>query len=300
MGDVRAVDAVDFCRRAVHRRIARQPEACRRARGHHRRGRRRDPQSVGLVCAARTVRHGPGNARGSVALVRVRSVRTRFARGRAGGNRGGARFRPAPRPDRSGRDYGCARCGGSARARHLRPPTRIGRSPQEKQFSGAGATALWYSCAVDGAVIALFLVSIFIGGVVTGIAGFAFGLVVSGIWLHILSPLQVATLIVGYGLFVQSYGIWVLRRSLNWRHVWPLAIGGAVGAPAGVWVRAYMNPSYLRLSVGVLLILYSLNGLLRPTLKAIPANLSAELGVGFLNGVLGGMTGLAGVFVTIW
>jgi len=153
---------------------------------------------------------------------------------------------------------------------------------------------------MDGDVIALFLISIFIGGVVTGIAGFAFGLVVSGIWLHIITPLQVATLIVGYGLFVQSYGIWVLHRALNWRHVWPLAIGGAIGAPAGVWLLAYMNPSYLRLAVGVLLVLYSLNGLLRPAFKAVPANLPTELGVGFLNGVLGGMTGLAGVFVTVW
>ncbi len=32
----------------------------------------------------------------------------------------------------------------------------------------------------------------------------------------------------------------------------------------------------------------------------MPANVPVELGVGLLNGLLGGMTGLAGVFVTIW
>lgn len=154
--------------------------------------------------------------------------------------------------------------------------------------------------SLDSLVLALFLIATFFGGMVTGLAGFAFGLVVSGVWLHILTPLQTASLIVGFGLVVQGYGIWKLRRALNWRHVLPLIIGGAVGVPVGVWLLAYMNPAWLRLGVGLLLVLYSLNGLLRPNLKPIPASVPAELTVGLFNGMLGGMTGLAGVFVTIW
>ena len=60
-----------------------------------------------------------------------------------------------------------------------------------------------------------------------------------------------------------------------------------------------MNPAYLRIGVGLLLIGYSIYGLVRPTLKP-SASVPVELGVGFLNGVLGGMTGLAGIIVTIW
>jgi uncharacterized membrane protein YfcA len=153
---------------------------------------------------------------------------------------------------------------------------------------------------MDGTVLGLFLFATFIGGVTTGVAGFAMGLVVSGIWLHVLTPLQTATLIVGYGLLVQSHGIWKLRRALNWRHVVPLIAGGTVGVPIGVWLLAYMNPADLRLGVGLLLVAYSVYGLARPVVKGVPANVPVELGVGFLNGVLGGMTGLSGVFVTIW
>jgi uncharacterized membrane protein YfcA len=153
---------------------------------------------------------------------------------------------------------------------------------------------------MDGTVLALFLISTFAGGIVTGLAGFAFGLVVSGVWLHIITPLQTASLIVGYGLFVQGYGIWKLRNALNWRHVIPLIIGGVAGAPIGTWLLHYIDPGYLRLGVGILLVIYSSYGLARPTVKGIPGNLAAELGVGLLNGVLSGMTGLAGVFVTIW
>ena len=39
------------------------------------------------------------------------------------------------------------------------------------------------------------------------------GLVVSGIWLHILTPIQTAALIVGYALLAQTYSIWKLRHA---------------------------------------------------------------------------------------
>jgi uncharacterized membrane protein YfcA len=156
------------------------------------------------------------------------------------------------------------------------------------------------SGAMDGTVLALFLAATFVGGVATGLAGFAFGLVVSGVWLHIITPVQTASLIVGYGLFVQSYGIWKTRHVFNWSHVIPLIIGVVVGAPIGAWLLHYTNPTALRFGVGLLLIAYGAYGLLRPQVKGVPANVPVELGVGVVNGLLGGMTGLAGVFVTIW
>ena len=61
---------------------------------------------------------------------------------------------------------------------------------------------------MDGTILVVFLITTFVGGVVTGIAGFAMGLVVSGVWLHILTPLQtttiLSTLAIGAGLLVYS------------------------------------------------------------------------------------------------
>ncbi len=113
---------------------------------------------------------------------------------------------------------------------------------------------------MDGMVLGLFLASAFLGGLTTGIAGFAMGLVVSGIWLHILTPVQTAVLIVAYGIVMQSYGIWKLRHALDWRQVVPFIIGGAVGVPIGAMVLTYINPAYFRTGVGVLLVLYSIYG----------------------------------------
>ena len=111
---------------------------------------------------------------------------------------------------------------------------------------------------MDGWALGFFLLAAFLGGLASGIAGFAMGFVVSGIWLHILTPIQTTTLIVGYGLWTQGYGVWKLRHTLNWRQVAPFIIGGAIGVPIGTMLLNSVNPAYLRTGVGVLLVLYSI------------------------------------------
>jgi uncharacterized membrane protein YfcA len=153
---------------------------------------------------------------------------------------------------------------------------------------------------MDGMVLGLFLLGTFIGGVTSGLAGFALALVVSGIWLHIFSPIQTVTLIIGYNLVTQSYGIWKLRHALNWRTVAPFIEGGVVGVPIGTVLLTYGDPTYLRTGVGVLLALYGIYGLARPEFKPVKSGVAADLGIGFVNGMLGGLTGLTGIAVIVW
>ena len=153
---------------------------------------------------------------------------------------------------------------------------------------------------MDGWALGFFLLAAFLGGLASGIAGFAMGFVVSGIWLHILTPIQTTTLIVGYGLWTQGYGVWKLRHTLNWRQVAPFIIGGAIGVPIGTMLLTSINPAYLRTLVGVLLVLYSIYGLAQPAFKPIKAGVPADAGIGVLNGLFAGVTGLPGLIVTIW
>jgi len=149
--------------------------------------------------------------------------------------------------------------------------------------------------------IPLFLLATFAGALVAGLSGFAFGLVAASIWLYILTPLQTATLIIGFGLIVQGYSVWKLRRALDWKTLWPFVLGAALGVPVGVTILTWANPAHVRIGVGVFLVLYSLYALLRPAIKPVTAGgAAADAAVGFLNGVLGGITGLAGILVTIW
>jgi uncharacterized membrane protein YfcA len=147
----------------------------------------------------------------------------------------------------------------------------------------------------------IFLIATFAGAVVAGLSGFAFGLVAASIWLYILTPVQSATLIIAFGLIVQGYSVWKLRRALDWKKLWPFMTGAAIGVPVGVVVLTWANPAYVRVGVGVFLVLYSLYAWFRPALKPVTSGgAAADAGIGFLNGVLGGMTGLAGILVTIW
>src|ERR1700688_4789143 len=152
----------------------------------------------------------------------------------------------------------------------------------------SAARLVFRSEHMDGTILGLFLFATFVGGVVAGLAGFAMSLVVSGVWLHILTPIQTVTLIVGYGVLVQGYGMWKLRHALSWRRVAPFIISGAVGVPIGVVLLSYIDPVHMRPLVGLLLVLYSAYGLARPAIKPIQAAGSADVGIGFLNGLLGG------------
>jgi hypothetical protein len=146
----------------------------------------------------------------------------------------------------------------------------------------------------------LFLGATFAAALVAGLAGFAFGIVAAAAWLHVLTPLQTVTLIIGYGLIVQGYAVWKLRHALSWSRLWPFLLGGMPGVGLGIFILGWTNPAHVRMAMGVVLVLYSVYGLARPTLKPVQAGTLADLGVGFLNGVLGGMTGLAGIIVVIW
>src|SRR6187401_1328262 len=94
-----------------------------------------------------------------------------------------------------------------------------------------------------GGLLVLFVVATFLGAFVAGVAGFAFGLVAAAIWLHVLTPLQSATLIVVFGLIVQGYAVWKLRRALDWRRLLPLVIGGQIGIPLGVELLRWLPAS---------------------------------------------------------
>lgn len=152
---------------------------------------------------------------------------------------------------------------------------------------------------MDGLVFTLFALAAFAGGFVAGFSGFALGLVVSGVWLHVLTPIETATLIAGYGLLTQAYGIYYLRHALDLRRTWPLALGTSIGIPVGVAILAFLDPVYVRFGVGVLLVLYTIYSLTRPLFPPIKIAAGADIAIGISNGLLGGLTGLGGIIATI-
>ena len=153
---------------------------------------------------------------------------------------------------------------------------------------------------MDGIVLGLYLLAAFVGGFASGLAGFAMGFIVSAVWLHLITPVQTTALVVGYSLWTQGYGVWKLRHSLSWRNVAPFIIGGTIGVPIGTVLLTYIDPAYMRSGVGLLLIVYGIYGLAQPAFKPLQVGVAADGNIGFLNGILCGLTGLPGFIITVW
>ena len=95
----------------------------------------------------------------------------------------------------------------------------------------------------------------FAAALVTGVAGFAFGIVAAAVWLHFLSPAHATALIVAYGLIVQGISGWKLRRSIKLARLLPCLLGAVIGVPIGVELLHWTAPVMLRISIGIVLIL---------------------------------------------
>ena len=126
------------------------------------------------------------------------------------------------------------------------------------------------------------------------------GLVVSGVWLHLITPGQNALLIVLCGLVTQGSGIWRVRHAIRWQAVWPFIVGSGVGVAIGTLLLTTIDQNSVRLTIGALLILFSVYSLARPKIAVPEGGTPAEVGVGIVNGTIGGLTGLGGIAMTVW
>jgi len=148
--------------------------------------------------------------------------------------------------------------------------------------------------------LVLFFFATLIGAVVAGVAGFAFGLIASAIWLHIISPAQSAPLIAAFAILIQGATLWKLRHAIHGSRLVPFIVGGALGIPGGAAALRWASPTNMSVFIGVALILFSIYSLARPNLPAMKGGSLADGVVGLLSGAFGGSTGLAGIPVIIW
>ena len=140
-----------------------------------------------------------------------------------------------------------------------------------------------------------------LGGLASGLAGFAFAATTLGIYTHIVPAPLISPLIVACSLAVQLQIMPMLWRRLDWRAAVPFVIGGVIGVPLGVWLLSRMSPDTFRLFAGVVLIVYATSALASRRMPSVRVENRAVDGlIGWAGGVLGGFAGLSGVVPTIW
>jgi len=140
-----------------------------------------------------------------------------------------------------------------------------------------------------------------VGGIAAGGTGFAFGLAASSIWLHHVDPLQSGILVAGCGLLLHLTTIWQQRQHVEPARIWPFVVGGLFGVPIGVHFLAYTDDASLKIVLAVFLIVFGTYAFLAPKLATVTGGgRPADVSIGFLGGVLGGLGGYSGVLPTIW
>lgn len=152
--------------------------------------------------------------------------------------------------------------------------------------------------------LALITSGAFLGALITGGLGFAFAIVVTGIWIYVLPPSEVVLLASICATLLHVMGVWRFRREMEWRLLWPFVVGALLGVPLGVFALRYMNVSLFRHIFGAFIILYGAYMLRRPKLPQLRlrpnAARCADCFVGWISGALGGLAMLHGMLPTLW
>lgn len=147
----------------------------------------------------------------------------------------------------------------------------------------------------------LLLLGSFAGGFASGLSGFAFALIASATFLHVLPPTDSTTLVLLGSIVAQFFTIWRLRYAVRLDRVAPFLIGGVLGVPFGTWALQHVSVARFRDIIGAFLIAYSGYSLWRGVPRVLDwGGRWADGTVGVAGGFLGGLAGLSGSLPTIW
>src|SRR5512141_419099 len=104
--------------------------------------------------------------------------------------------------------------------------------------------------------------AIFFGAMVQGATGFGIAFVAVPVLMFIMPPATVPVVMVLLSLCNNTVVLWRAWRHVRLRLVLPLIISGVVGLPFGAWILLVLDARYLKLGVGIAIVLMGLAMLL--------------------------------------
>jgi uncharacterized membrane protein YfcA len=151
-----------------------------------------------------------------------------------------------------------------------------------------------------GAILAV-LVGTVGAAFVSGLSGFAFGMIALSVWAWVLEPRLLSPMVVFGSLLAQLVSLGAIRRGHRWGRLLPFLIGGIAGVPLGVRLLDVVDLRWFRGLTGVVLIVYCAGMLLARNVPPIRhGGRAADTIAGLIGGVMGGLAGLTGPVPTLW
>jgi hypothetical protein len=154
---------------------------------------------------------------------------------------------------------------------------------------------------LDTFTYALLFFGALAGGFVSGLAGFGTALMALGIWLYVLPPSLAVPLVLVCSVVAQTATLPSMWRSFDFSLIWPFIIGGLAGVPVGVLLIAHADPHQFKLGFGIFLLIFPVVLYLQRKPMAFGfGGKPADILIGFLGGIMGGLAGLSGPLPILW
>jgi uncharacterized membrane protein YfcA len=147
---------------------------------------------------------------------------------------------------------------------------------------------------------ALVVLGGFLGGFTSGLTGFGFGLSSLPLWAFVLPPSVSGPIVVVCSVVGQVQTMPAIWQSIDFRRLAPFVVLGLLGVPLGVWLLPRISPATFRAGFGLVLVVTCSLLLFLQVSRRRESTRAGDALVGFAGGILGGITGLSGVLLTIW
>ena len=150
----------------------------------------------------------------------------------------------------------------------------------------------------------IFALGAICAGFIQGLTGFAFALIAMSFWVWVLSPQLAAPLVVFASVWChlislaqdQQYSRFSAKHLLL-----PYIFAGIVGIPLGSFLLQHINHNSFKILLGLFLVLWSPLMWFAPRLAKIEhAGRGADVAIGFIGGILGGLGGFSGSVPSAW
>lgn len=141
--------------------------------------------------------------------------------------------------------------------------------------------------------LALAIVAVFVAAFVMACAGFGFGMVAVPFLLFLMPHQEVVAVVIILSGCISAYVAWDARRHIRPRLLLPLAAGGVVGIPMGVWVLKHIDPTLYKAGAGAIIALLALM-LVLGWRKPVARQHLVLFPLGIVSGIMGGSMTIGG------
>jgi uncharacterized membrane protein YfcA len=188
---------------------------------------------------------------------------------------------------------------GHDRSRSLWPqPRKIGQAAIGVTLLAAYAQVLTM-LHLHSAVAPALAITVSSG--ISSLVGFAFAPISQAVMAPLMhDPVKLVQILMVCSIATQSFAIVSLWRHMDWKRLPVYLAGGALGLPIGVYLLLHLGIVSFHAVIGLLLVVYGAYVLLKRPFVVKWGGWPAELFVGFLGGITGGLAAFPGAAITVW